>query len=69
MPSSKSAANCRICTFLNRLWRARKGATAIEYALMAAGVSVAIVSVVFGLGDDVLRELYQRIRDTLSGRL
>ncbi len=27
-----------------------KGATAIEYGLLAAGISVAIIAVVFGLG-------------------
>jgi pilus assembly protein Flp/PilA len=30
-----------------------KGATAIEYALIAGGISVAIVSVVFLLGDEI----------------
>ena len=31
-------------------WRDEAGATAIEYALIAAGLSVAIVGVVQGLG-------------------
>lgn len=30
------------------------GATAIEYGLIAAGISLAIVAVVFTLGDDLL---------------
>ena len=30
--------------------RAESGATAIEYGLIAAGISVAIIAVVFGLG-------------------
>ena len=29
------------------------GATAIEYGLIAAGISVAIIAVVFGLGSDL----------------
>jgi pilus assembly protein Flp/PilA len=44
----------------------REGATAIEYGLIAAGISVAIVSVVFFLGDD-LEATFQRIRDEISG--
>lgn len=30
-----------------------KGATAIEYGLIAAGISVAIVAIVFLLGDEI----------------
>jgi pilus assembly protein Flp/PilA len=30
--------------------RAESGATAIEYGLIAAGISVAIIAIVFGLG-------------------
>lgn len=36
------------------VWKMNKdGATAIEYGLIAAGISVAIVVVVFALGGDV----------------
>jgi pilus assembly protein Flp/PilA len=31
-------------------WQDESGATAIEYSLIAAGISVAIISVVYGLG-------------------
>jgi pilus assembly protein Flp/PilA len=36
--------------FLKRFARDESGATAIEYGLIAAGISVAIIAVVQGLG-------------------
>ena len=33
-----------------RFWRDETGATAIEYGLIAAGISLAIISVVNGMG-------------------
>jgi pilus assembly protein Flp/PilA len=33
-----------------RFWRDESGATAIEYGLIAAGISVAIIAVLKGLG-------------------
>lgn len=41
--------------------RDEHGATAIEYALIAAGVTVAIAATVFGLGDKVKTTLYDKI--------
>jgi len=35
---------------LKRFWANESGATAIEYGLIAAGISVAIITVVKGLG-------------------
>lgn len=37
-------------TLLRRFLRDENGATAIEYGLIAAGISVAIITVVQGLG-------------------
>ena len=34
-------------------FKAREGATAIEYGLIAAGISLAIVAVVFTFGDEL----------------
>lgn len=34
--------------------RSNQGATAIEYALIATGISIAIAAVVFLLGDELL---------------
>jgi len=38
-----------------------RGATAIEYALIASGIGAAIVSVVFGIGGTVTNDLYAKI--------
>ena len=37
-------------TTLKAFWQDESGATAIEYGLIAAGIAVAIISVVKGLG-------------------
>jgi pilus assembly protein Flp/PilA len=36
-----------------RFWRDQSGATAIEYGLIAAGISLAIIAVVNGLGSNL----------------
>ena len=36
--------------FLSKFWADESGATAIEYGLIAAGISLAIIAVVNGLG-------------------
>jgi len=46
---------------VNRFMSDEAGATAIEYAIIASGVGVAIASVVFGLGSDVKTTLYDRL--------
>jgi len=38
---------------LLRFWRDQSGATAIEYGLIAAGISIAIIAVVNGLGTNL----------------
>jgi pilus assembly protein Flp/PilA len=38
-----------------------RGATAIEYALIASGISVAIMSAVWSLGDSVMTTFYDRL--------
>jgi pilus assembly protein Flp/PilA len=40
-------------SMLKRLLRDENGATAIEYGLIAAGISVAIIAVVKGVGTDL----------------
>jgi pilus assembly protein Flp/PilA len=42
------------------------GATAIEYGLIAAGISVAIIAVVNGLGTK-LNSTFQSVSDSLGG--
>lgn len=41
------------------------GATAIEYGLIAAGIAVAIISIVFTLGDDITA-LFQDVSDQIQ---
>ena len=50
---------------MRELCRDERGATAIEYALIAAGVAVAIAATVFGLGDAVKTTLYDKIAQLL----
>jgi pilus assembly protein Flp/PilA len=38
---------------LARFWKDQRGATAIEYGLIAAGISVAIIVAVNGLGTEL----------------
>ena len=45
---------------LNKFLRDESGATAIEYGLIAAGISVAIISVVNGIGDEAEHGLHQQ---------
>jgi pilus assembly protein Flp/PilA len=39
-----------MCKLVTNLLKDESGATAIEYGLLAAGISVAIIAVVLGLG-------------------
>lgn len=45
--------------------RSEQGATAIEYGLIAAGIAVAIASIVFLAGDE-LETLFGGVRDDLT---
>lgn len=42
------------------------GATAIEYGLIAAGISLVIATAVFAFGDDLV-SLFEDMGDSLSG--
>lgn len=42
-----------------------RAATAIEYAMIAAGIAAAIAATVFTLGTGVKTQLYQKISDGL----
>ena len=48
------------------LVRDRSGATAIEYGLLAAGISVAIIATVFVLGTEI-NTLFVEVKDCLTG--
>ncbi|MHA1523849.1 MAG: Flp family type IVb pilin [Alphaproteobacteria bacterium] len=49
-----------------RFWRNQSGATAIEYAMIAAGVGAAIAAIVFTLGDTVLNNLFETIATAMG---
>jgi pilus assembly protein Flp/PilA len=51
--------------FALRFWRDETGATAIEYALIAAGISLAIIAVVNGLGSN-LNDKFTSINSSLK---
>ncbi|MGD9637499.1 MAG: Flp family type IVb pilin [Alphaproteobacteria bacterium] len=49
----------------NKIVKDIKGATAIEYGLIAAGVAVAIIVIVFTLGDNI-KGLFTGISDKVA---
>jgi len=52
----------------SRTWmQSDEGATAVEYGLMVAAIAVAIVLIVFTLGDEVA-EMFQRVLTAIQGR-
>jgi pilus assembly protein Flp/PilA len=51
---------------VTRFMKDDSGATAIEYGLIAAGISVAIIAVVNGLGTK-LNSTFQSVSDQLGG--
>ena len=51
---------------LGRFLADRDGATAIEYGLMAALISVAIMSIVFSMGRGIKTTLYDTISNALA---
>ena len=50
--------------FLSKFWADESGATAIEYCLIAAGISIVIVTVVNGIGT-TLSEKFTSINTSL----
>ena len=48
--------------FFAKFWSDESGATAIEYGLIAAGISLAIIAVVNGLGQTSIRSSIPLIR-------
>jgi pilus assembly protein Flp/PilA len=51
--------------FWKKFIRSEDGATAIEYGLIAAGIAVAIASVVFLIGGDLLA-MFNSVHTSLS---
>jgi len=51
--------------FLSKFWADQSGATAIEYGLIAAGIALAIIAVVNGLGTN-LNDKFTSINTSLK---
>jgi len=51
--------------FVLAFWRNDSGATAIEYGLIAAGISLAIIAIVNGLGSN-LNGMFTSINSSLK---
>jgi pilus assembly protein Flp/PilA len=56
----------KLLALMNAYKKNEEGATAIEYGLIAAGVSMAILVVVFLLGDEIER-IFTDIQTALAG--
>jgi pilus assembly protein Flp/PilA len=52
-------------TLVSRFVKEESGATAIEYGLIAAGISVAIIAVVAGIGTN-LETKFEAVKDGLK---
>jgi pilus assembly protein Flp/PilA len=51
--------------YLSQFWNDQSGATAIEYGLIAAGISVAIIATVMALGSN-LNSTFQSVSTALK---
>jgi pilus assembly protein Flp/PilA len=55
----------KLSAILTRFWRDERGATAIEYAMIASGVAVAIAATVTSLGSGV-KGLFNNVSTALK---
>ena len=51
---------------LQNYLKSRRGATAVEYGLNVAGITVLILGAVFAFGEE-MQSLFERISDILNG--
>jgi pilus assembly protein Flp/PilA len=65
MEQDSSMSNSIAMRSLCAIVRNESGATAIEYAMIAAGIAGVIITVVAGLGT-VMQNKYQSIADSMS---
>ena len=59
------ADESKIMKLVSRFWRDESGATAIEYGLIAAGISIAIIVAVNGLGTN-LNNMFTSVNNSLK---
>jgi pilus assembly protein Flp/PilA len=60
MASKKNVLSCATRGAV-RFLADERGATAIEYALIASGIGAAVCAIVFGIGTTVTTNLYNKI--------
>ena len=58
MRTSEIILGLHTMTLLRKFLRDESGATAIEYGLIAAGISLAIISIVNGLGTNLQNQVH-----------
>ena len=63
--ASKSIVLSNTRRVVGRFLADERGTTAIEYALIASGIAAAVISIVFGLGNTVVNNLYNKIAAAL----
>jgi pilus assembly protein Flp/PilA len=56
----------RACRVLFRLKKAEDGATAIEYALIAVGIAIAVVATVNGVGLSLKTNFYDKVNNATA---
>jgi len=61
----KNAA--RLAEAFGEFLRDGRGATSIEYAVIAAGISIAIISAVTAIGVSIRTDFYEPLADKIGG--
>jgi pilus assembly protein Flp/PilA len=64
-PLGSGANEGKTMKLISRFWRDESGATAIEYGLIAAGISIAIIVAVNGLGTN-LNNMFTSVNNSLK---
>jgi pilus assembly protein Flp/PilA len=54
-----------LCSNARRFWADERGATAIEYAMIAAGIGAALAATITSLGSQVKTTLYDKLANLL----
>lgn len=65
LPCRNLPDESRVAGRLRDFWRDERAATAIEYAIIAAGISTFIAGAVYSLGDALLQGYYTQILDAV----
>jgi len=65
--AAKASAGGLLSTQVRKLRQDESGATAIEYGLIAAGIAVAIIGIVFVLGNDIA-DFFQAVDTQLTSK-